>query len=77
MTPTMDDVLELQKTLQKMDKKTFDVYKQLAFILTANKSAASDDSDVITKQKQFIQETAGKLEVDEDAINDLRMRSTI
>ena len=31
--PTMDDVKEFQNTLLKMDKKTFDLYKQLAYVI--------------------------------------------
>lgn len=79
-TPTVEEVNEFQKTLLKMDRETFDLYKQLAYvIITRMPQSTSKDSDSQTmdKQRQFIKETAGKIQVDEDAINDLRMRSMI
>lgn len=33
--------------------------------------------DVMKMQKEFVNETAGKIEIDEDAVNDMRTRSVI
>lgn len=79
-TPTLEDVKEFQKTLLQMDKKTFDLYKQLAYVLITKMPQTNEqdnEQQVMDKQRQFIKETAGKIQVDEDAINDLRMRSMI
>lgn len=79
-TPTTEEVKNLQNTIRQMDKKTFDLYKQLAEVLVKNMPVFSDDSSYATaieKQKRFIQETAGKIEIDEEAVNDLRERSMI
>ena len=79
--PTMDDVKEFQNTLLKLDKKTFDLYKQLAYVIintsASVKVSSTDDNSVMEKQREFIRQTAGKIQVDEDAIDDLRVRSVI
>lgn len=33
--------------------------------------------DAMKMQKEFVNETAGKIEIDEDAVNDMRTRSVI
>lgn len=79
-TPTLEDVKEFQKTFLQMDKKTFDLYKQLAYVLITKMPQTNEqdnEQQVMDKQRQFIKETAGKIQVDENAINDLRMRSMI
>lgn len=79
-TPTKEEVRELQDALLKMNKETFDLYKKLAYVLitkTPDIKENDDDSEAIKKQRQFVQQTAGKIRVDEDAIDDLRRRSMI
>lgn len=79
-TPSKEEVTEFQQTLLKMNRKTFDLYKQIAEILTASLAGPAnydDSSKVMEKQKQFVRQTAGKIRIDEDAINELRTRSMI
>lgn len=38
-------------------------------------SISSDDA--MKNQREFVRETAGKIDIDEEAVNDLRLRSMI
>lgn len=69
--PTIDEVT---KVLSQMDKDTYGVAVKFIYYLAENSQNADSD---LEKQKRFINDTAGKISVDETAINDLRMGSMI
>lgn len=69
--PTLEEVT---KMLSNMDKETYRTAVKFICYLLEN-SQAVDFSMV--DQKRFIDETAGKISVDENAIYNLRMESMI
>ena len=70
--PTIEDVTKILLTMDE------DSYKAaVKFIYYLFDDQKRKESDNLKLQQQFVQETAGKFSVDEDAINELRMGSMI
>jgi hypothetical protein len=68
--PTVD---ELTKILLKMDPDSYSA--AVIYFLMEDQKVKEDD--LMNRQKAFIKETTGKISIDEDAVNELRMGSMI
>lgn len=69
--PTIDEVTRMLST---MDKDAYGAAVKFIYYLAENSQNRKSDRE---NQIKFINETAGKIMVDEAAINDLRMGSMI
>lgn len=69
--PTLEEVTNV---LSSMDKEKYSAAVSFIYYLVSN--SQSGDSTKVNQQR-FIDETAGKISVDEAAINSLRMGSMI
>lgn len=70
--PTVD---ELTKILLKMDSDSYSAAVKFIYFLIEDQKVKEDD--LMNRQKAFIKETTGKISIDEDAVNELRMGSMI
>ena len=70
--PTIEDVT---KILSAMDEESYRAAVKFIYYLADDQKKKENDS--LKQQQCFVNETAGKISVDEDAINELRMRSMI
>ena len=70
--PTVD---ELTKSLLKMDPDSYSAVVKSIYFLMEDQKVKEDD--LMNRQKAFIKETIGKISIDEDAVNELRMGSMI
>lgn len=70
----MPTIEEITKILANMSQENYGAAVKYIYFLASNQH--SNDLG-IEGQKKFLEETVGKVEVDEDAINNLRMRSMI
>ena len=70
--PTIDDVT---KVLNTMDAETYSAAVKYIFFLADSQEKKSQNR--MENQRKFIEETAGKITVDEEAITKLRMGSMI
>ena len=70
--PTVD---ELTKILLKMDPDSYSAAVKFIYFLMEDRKVKEDD--LMNRQKAFIKETIGKISIDEDAVNELRMGSMI
>ncbi len=66
--PTIEDVT---KILSEMDENSY--YAAVRFIYYLASDSYKNQNERMIKQKRFVEETAGKIEVDENAVNNLRM----
>ena len=66
--PTIED---LTKNLSNMDQDSYSAAVKFIYFLMEDQKVKEDDT--LKKQKAFVSETAGKISVDEEAVNDLRM----
>lgn len=70
--PTIEDIT---KILQSMDSESYNAAVRFIYYLEdENKRKLKED---INNQEKFINETAGKVNLDFDSVVDLRMRSMI
>ena len=70
--PSIDDVA---KVLSEMDSETYNAAVHYIFYL--KNESEKKESENIKSQLEFLRETSGKISIDENAVNDLRMRSMI
>ena len=70
--PTIDDIT---KVLSDMDENTYSEAVRIIYYLASSSNTPKNER--MKRQRQFVDETAGKIQVDEDAIMELRMRSMI
>ncbi|MDO4808548.1 MAG: hypothetical protein Q4A04_01080 [Eubacteriales bacterium] len=70
--PSIDDVA---KVLSEMDSETYNAAVHFIFYLKNERE--KKESENIRSQLEFLRETSGKISIDENAVNDLRMRSMI
>ena len=70
--PTIED---LTKILSEMDQDSYRAAVKFIYFLMDDQQ--NKEKELLKKQKTFIEETAGKITVDEVAINELRMGSMI
>lgn len=66
---------ELTKILLKMDSDSYSAAMKFIYFLMEDQKVKEDD--LMNRQKAFIKETAEKISIDEDAVNELRMGSMI
>ena len=70
--PTIED---LTKILSEMDQDSYRAAVKFIYFLMDDQQ--NKEKELLKNQKAFIEETAGKITVDEVAINELRMESMI
>ena len=70
--PTIEDVT---RVLEKMDSETYGA--AVRFIYYLDEESKKREEKSLECQRDFIRETSGKIIIDEDAVNDLRMGSMI
>lgn len=70
--PTIEDVT---KILSTMDEDSYRAAVKFIYYLADDQK--KKEKDALQQQQRFVNETAGKITVDEEAINELRMRSMI
>lgn len=71
----MPTIEELTNILSKMDSDSYSAAAKFIYFLLDDQK--NKEENMLMKQQAFIEETAGKISVDEDAINELRMGSMI
>lgn len=70
--PTIEDIT---KILSTMDADSYRAAVKFIYYLADDQK--KKENDALKLQQRFVDETAGKVSVDMDAINELRMRSMI
>lgn len=70
--PTIEDIT---KILSTMDADSYRAAVKYIYYLADDQK--KKENDALKLQQRFVEETAGKVSVDMDAINELRMRSMI
>lgn len=70
--PTIEDLTQI---LSRMDPDSYSAAVKFIYFLVEDQKIK--ENDLLNRQKAFIEETVGKISVDEDAIDDLRMGSMI
>lgn len=70
--PTIEDIT---KILSTMDADSYRAAVKYIYYLADDQK--KKENDALKLQQRFVDETAGKVSVDMDAINELRMRSMI
>lgn len=64
--PSIEDVT---KVLSNMDKETYIAAVKYIYYLAQSEG---DNGVVMSQQQQFLEDTLGKVEIDENAVNNLR-----
>ncbi len=70
--PTIEDVT---KVLSDMDENTYSEAVRIIYYLASSSNTSKNER--MKRQRQFVDETAGKIQVDEDAVMQLRLRNLI